>query len=587
MARPSGEAWVPLGLDSDPVPGDPDQISEQVQHLQSVAATLEAQISKLNQVANTTSEVGQHADKIKSTASGQVGQLQTLQTRYTSVSSSLSAWAPELAQAQAMSLRALNDAESAYSTLKNTPPPSGSGFSVSADGSVSVAAGTTLTSAQQDDIASYQRTVSRASGQLSAAQSLLNQAISLRDSQGSYYASKINNQSNDGLRDHWSWGEFFTVVCDVLEIIAAVAAIAAIFLTGPLAAIFLAVALWTTAAALLGRTGLALFDHAGWLPVILDAVSLLTLGLGSGLLGKGGLLLDDAGGTLESAIDVGDVLVSEGIVTGTPLATEVAKTAAEALEEFPPSVWEKICNIAPDAGEMIAKMDAIQLAFRDSPVIQDLGSALWGTINVFRMTTAASAALGALASIPATIEVINDIPELVKDALQRRVRSADRRSADRHSVDRHSVDRHSVYRHRDRDQVSAAGVQQGLAGLDSAAGQAVGEPHSDQLSFWQCLRRGKAAAPRSLGLHLPAAEPHADALRITGENQRTRRVCPERNELAEFSGGVAVLQNLRVVQQYHSGPGKRADRRGELFLVQLRPVEEPYHASRRTQLAQR
>jgi hypothetical protein len=45
MGRPAGYQWRPLGLDSDPVPGDPAQISQEAQHLASVASQITDQVA--------------------------------------------------------------------------------------------------------------------------------------------------------------------------------------------------------------------------------------------------------------------------------------------------------------------------------------------------------------------------------------------------------------------------------------------------------------------------------------------------------------------------------------------------------------
>jgi hypothetical protein len=117
MGRPLGYQWQPLGLDADPVPGDPQAISAEAQHLASVANKIAGQIAALRKIANDDTEVGQHAETIRSSASSLAGSLQAVATRYTKVSSALTRWAPELEQAQALSIRALNEAEAPYAKL--------------------------------------------------------------------------------------------------------------------------------------------------------------------------------------------------------------------------------------------------------------------------------------------------------------------------------------------------------------------------------------------------------------------------------------------------------------------------------------
>ena len=92
MGRPPGYQWQPLGLDADPVPGDPQAISAEAAHLLSVARTITGQIAAMRKIASDETEVGQHAEKIRSTAGSLAGSLQAVAIRYTKVSSALSGW---------------------------------------------------------------------------------------------------------------------------------------------------------------------------------------------------------------------------------------------------------------------------------------------------------------------------------------------------------------------------------------------------------------------------------------------------------------------------------------------------------------
>jgi len=96
MGRPAGYQWRPLGLDSDPVPGDPARISDEAGHLASVAAEITSQVAALRQISSDGTEVGQHADKIRSSASDLADQLDKLVGRYQKVSSILNSWVPDL-----------------------------------------------------------------------------------------------------------------------------------------------------------------------------------------------------------------------------------------------------------------------------------------------------------------------------------------------------------------------------------------------------------------------------------------------------------------------------------------------------------
>ena len=76
MGRPPGYQWEPLGLDSDPVPGDPGRISQEAAHLASVAKEISDQVARLHKLAQGGTDgalKGQYADKIHSSSKDLAG----------------------------------------------------------------------------------------------------------------------------------------------------------------------------------------------------------------------------------------------------------------------------------------------------------------------------------------------------------------------------------------------------------------------------------------------------------------------------------------------------------------------------------
>src|SRR5215469_16547259 len=96
MARPSGDAWLPLGLNSDPVPGDPLRVEDDATQLGATATLLQAQVAALRMIATSNENIGATPDKIRSAASELAGDLSVVATRYQKVSSALQGWHPEL-----------------------------------------------------------------------------------------------------------------------------------------------------------------------------------------------------------------------------------------------------------------------------------------------------------------------------------------------------------------------------------------------------------------------------------------------------------------------------------------------------------
>ncbi len=340
MGRPIGAAWHPLGLDEDPTPGDPQRVTGEVNHLNSVATTILNQIGALKKIAGDDSDplIGKYAEKIRESAGDLVDTLQKVHERYTKVASALGGWEPDLVTAQAMSLKALNEAEGPYRRLQVLNGPT-----------VSAPQTSPPTPQQQQAAADHKAAVGKAQGQLNSAISDLHRATRFRDDRANYWAGKIKSASDDGLKDSWwdsfkdfigKWAWLIKDICTVLEVIGAVLAIIALFATG--VGWLLMVAFIVTAVALLGRTLLAATGNGSWLDVALDAVALLTLGLSGGISGTGALV-GRAGRTLEEAVTVGDKIVQDAraaSLTGKAIGfldkgAAAAKNLAETFGKIP------------------------------------------------------------------------------------------------------------------------------------------------------------------------------------------------------------------------------------------------------------
>jgi hypothetical protein len=449
MGRPPGYQWQPLGLDTDPVPGDPQAISAEAAHLASIAKTITGQVAAMHKIASENTEKGQHADKIRSEALSLAGSLQAVAARYQKVSSALSGWVPELEQAQALSIRALDEAEAPYARLNQ---------------SVTLPSGPNLTAAQKQEIADHNTSMRRAQDQLDAAKALLTRATTLRDTQAAYYAAKINQASSDSLTDHESlWGDITGFVdhvahevnqgirdsaraikaaCTVLELVAAGLAIAALCMTGVGLLLVAAIALTATALAL--RTLLAATGNGSWMDVAVDAFALATLGIGGGITGLSGIV-GRAGKTLDEAIGVGDRLVTAeraASISGraasklTDVATMIqvmrlvpralarplvalarffsdvnsglhplASTMVKGAEES--SAWARIFSGGEEPARYVVQMRMLLARFPDSPEIAQLSSKftkeIWtlrGVVGPGITVSAAGAAANGVVQIP-------------------------------------------------------------------------------------------------------------------------------------------------------------------------------------------
>ena len=338
MGRPAGYQWQPLGWTEDPVPGDPAQISQEAQHLASVAAQITDQVSALKQIASDGTEIGAHADAIRSNAGGLATELDKLVGRYQQVSSILDSWVPDLEQAQSMSIQALNQAEGPYQQLHQT---------------VALPSGSNMTPAEQQEVQNYHNAMQQAQGQLADAQALLNKAIALRDSSGASHANQINNACNDGMRDHhsiwgsvesffsrqWSWvtsnwSQIVGDLCTVLEVLATIAAIAAFILAQFVPGVDVLVdalvlgGMIATGAALSGRVLLAATGHGSWLDVAVDAFALATFGVGR-LAGLGARALVPGAEAASRLALNSEMLTDFASDSGSPFARMLLKFAGQ------------------------------------------------------------------------------------------------------------------------------------------------------------------------------------------------------------------------------------------------------------------
>jgi len=302
VGRPPGYQWQPLGLDTDPVPGDPQRIAEEASHLAQVASQISGQVAALRQIGAHGSDgtlKGQYAGKIQSSANDLAGQLGKVVGRYQKVSSALNGWIPDLEQAQSMSIQALNQAEGPYQKLNQA---------------VVLPGGSNLTAAQQQDVQNYHTAMRQAQGELDAARALLARATALRDSSASQHAGQISRAIDDGVKDSW-WDSFeewvsqnawlIKDICTGLEIAATILAVVALFIPGVnIVAALLWIGFGLTAAALAGRIMLAATGNGSWFDVALDTLALLTFGIGKA-----------ASGTLK-AVAEGTEDLGKGLVQG-------------------------------------------------------------------------------------------------------------------------------------------------------------------------------------------------------------------------------------------------------------------------------
>ncbi|MDT9697173.1 putative T7SS-secreted protein [Streptomyces sp. P17] len=258
MARPAD--WSPLA-EADPVPGAPEGIRDEVEHMKSVAKKLRDQAAALQAIADSDGLKGKYADKIGEKAGGLSKRLDLAEDRYREVKGHLKGWADDMEEAQKKADRALRDAKDAQQIIDSRKPDdkeNGSGK----DGS----------GAESDDPA-----VKQAKEDLESARTRLNSAVSFYDERAGHYAREIGKSIDDDMEDSWwndikAWvgdAEWLDKLADKLSDISTV--------VGMLAVVF--PALGPVAAALAGVVAVihlvkALTGNGSWFDVLLDVAAL-------------------------------------------------------------------------------------------------------------------------------------------------------------------------------------------------------------------------------------------------------------------------------------------------------------------------
>ncbi|WP_406352631.1 putative T7SS-secreted protein [Streptomyces sp. NBC_00658] len=254
MARPAD--WAPLA-EADPVPGDPEGIRDEVEHMKKMAEKLRTQAAAMKAIGDSDGLKGKYADTLGEKAGGLSKRLDLAEDRYREVKGHLKGWADDMETAQKKADRALEDAKDAQRILDSHKPENQGKKGSEEDGSDLA-----------DDPA-----VKLAKDDLETARGKLNSAVSFYDERADHYAGKIRSSIDDDMEDSW-WNDFKAWVSDAdwlgalaetLSWIATGLSILAIFFP----ALGLAALILTAAVGLIHLVQ-ALTGNGSWFDVIMD-----------------------------------------------------------------------------------------------------------------------------------------------------------------------------------------------------------------------------------------------------------------------------------------------------------------------------
>jgi hypothetical protein len=255
--------WQPL-CESDPIPGDPDEIRAEVKHMISVAEKLRAQSRNLRTISNDETLKGEYVKKLREESSTLEKHMREVASRYERVHGHLTKWSDALEIYQADADKVLHRAkqnQEEFEAEKAKKSNSGGGKSPHASPS------------GEDHLESYRKQ--------------LNDIIGDRDTAANDYAGKIRLEIDDVIEDSW-WDNVKGWVHDNADLIKAFIDVLGWVAT---AAGFLALAIpllgWVVlgiAALTIGlRLLLVASGDATWTDVIFDVVGALLVvgGLGA------------------------------------------------------------------------------------------------------------------------------------------------------------------------------------------------------------------------------------------------------------------------------------------------------------------
>ncbi len=273
MKRPG--RWELLGHDCDPLDCDLYEVGQQGQHYADTAELIRQQTARLRSIGQGDNQiVGKYASALEDKSEELAGQLDKTHKRYDAVGAQIKRYYPALDSALSRTWSALSDALDAESAQ----------HSANAMANPTATDGKPLTDEQRSQVGKRNDAIQAANGQLGAAKTKLENALSDLNDVAKDVAGKIHDALHDGLSDSF-WDkfksflvEFVKVVVDIAGYIAIACAIVMLFIPG--LDILAAIALWATVASLAGHTFLAATGNGSWMDVAIDVFALATFGMG-------------------------------------------------------------------------------------------------------------------------------------------------------------------------------------------------------------------------------------------------------------------------------------------------------------------
>jgi hypothetical protein len=340
--------WQPL-CDSDPVPGDPEEIRAEVKHMVSVAKKLRDQAKNLKAISDEDTLKGKYVKRLREESGTLEKHMREVAGRYERVHGHLTKWSNELEDFQSDADKVLHQAKEkqgeieaekkkeADSADKDTPRPSVSGT-------------------DHDPLQSYRNRLNGITGD--------------RDTRANHHAGKIRDEIEDVIEDS-TWDNIKGWVHDNADLIKA----------------FIDVLGWVA-------------TIAGFLALAIPGLNLLVLGIAALTIGLRLLLVASGDATWTDVIFdvVGGLLVVGGLGAAAKLASGAKATVGAAQAARTAGLSRGLSGvkgILDDTGRMMTKMPqgpgrqalgAARNAMRKS-ISQNVGLVAKGPLRVSPLST--------------------------------------------------------------------------------------------------------------------------------------------------------------------------------------------------------
>jgi hypothetical protein len=222
--RPSD--WSPVGLDSDPTPGDPVLVLSGGQEYQEVARSIDNAASAMSRL-DVDGTVSQAVDSLMEAKEDTISEIRKAHTRYVAAGDALVGYASALERVQAETLAALERARDAQDAAQ------------AASGSKDRWQELADSAKDETEKQEYQQKADQAGGDAEAAQSTISSAqgtiesaVSDRNRAAEHAVDQIEEiTSSDDLNDGWwdNWGsKLVAAIADIADMISTIAGILAI-----------------------------------------------------------------------------------------------------------------------------------------------------------------------------------------------------------------------------------------------------------------------------------------------------------------------------------------------------------------------